>query len=137
MGEYFNLNDCLNNNDPSCATVIHSLNPSLSCQGGAQVLPNQAVCVERRAGAAGKGQVIPVCSQYYLVQTAETCDAIRNVPSPPLSPLEFFRLNPSIKCNRLVPDAAGMDMRTGFETHSRFLCLPASHAITGVHTGVG
>ncbi|CAI7863508.1 unnamed protein product [Closterium sp. NIES-53] len=114
IGAYFNLNDCLSK-DPSCAMVIQSLNPSLSCQGGAQVLPNQAVCVERRAGAAGKGQVIPVCSQYYLVQTAETCDAIRSVPSPPLSPLDFFRLNPGIKCNRLVPDAAGLDLHTGFE----------------------
>ncbi|CAI5465067.1 unnamed protein product [Closterium sp. Yama58-4] len=116
IGEYFNLNDC-RSKDPSCATVIQSLNPGLSCQGGAQVQPNQAVCVERRAGAAGKGgQVIPVCSQYYLVQTAETCDAIRSVPNPPLSPIEFFRLNPGIKCGRLVPDAAGLDLHTGFET---------------------
>ncbi|CAI6005373.1 unnamed protein product [Closterium sp. NIES-64] len=115
IGEYFNLNDC-RSKDPSCATVVQSLNPGFSCQGGAQVQPNQAVCVERRAGAAGKaGQVIPVCSQYYLVQTAETCDAIRSVPSPPLSPLDFFRLNPGIKCNRLVPDAAGLDLHTGFE----------------------
>ncbi|CAI5488179.1 unnamed protein product, partial [Closterium sp. Naga37s-1] len=115
IGEYFNLNDC-RSKDPSCATVVQSLNPGLSCQGSTQVQPNQAVCVERRAGAAGNaGQVIPVCSQYYLVQTAETCDDIRSVPNPPLSPLEFFRLNPGIKCDRLVPDAAGLDLHTGFE----------------------
>ncbi|CAI5973939.1 unnamed protein product [Closterium sp. NIES-64] len=115
IGAYFNLNDC-RSKDPSCATVLQSLNPGLICQGGTQVQANQAVCVERRAGAAGKGgQVIPVCSQYYLVQNAETCDEIRSVPNPPLSPLEFFRLNPGIKCNRLVPDAAGLDLHTGFE----------------------
>ncbi|CAI5973949.1 unnamed protein product [Closterium sp. NIES-64] len=114
IGQYFNLNNC--RGTFSCTTEFQSLNPGLSCSNGGSVQPNQAVCVERRAGAAGKaGQVIPVCSQYYLVQTAETCDAIRSVPSPPLSPLDFFRLNPGIKCNRLVPDAAGLDLHTGFE----------------------
>ncbi|CAI7853241.1 unnamed protein product, partial [Closterium sp. NIES-54] len=118
IGHYFNLNNC--RDTFSCATEFQSLNPGLSCSNGGSVQPNQAVCVERRAGAAGKGgQVIPVCSQYYLVQTAETCDAIRSVPSPPLSPLDFFRLNPGIKCNRLVPDAAGLDLHTGFELRLR------------------
>ncbi|CAI5488170.1 unnamed protein product [Closterium sp. Naga37s-1] len=130
-GPYFNLNNC--RDTFSCATEFQSLNPGLSCSNGGSVQPNQAVCVERRAGAAGKaGQVIPVCSQYYLVQTAETCDAIRSVPSPPLSPLDFFRLNPGIKCNRLVPDAAGLDLHTGFEVSGEYtvgIC-PKSKGLT-------
>ncbi|CAI6005430.1 unnamed protein product [Closterium sp. NIES-65] len=83
-------------------------------QAGTQVLPTQAVCVERWAGA-WRGQVISVCSQYYLVQSGEMCEAIRAVPSPPLSPLDLFRLNPGIKCSRLVPNTAGLDLHTGFE----------------------
>ncbi|CAI5515590.1 unnamed protein product [Closterium sp. Naga37s-1] len=89
---------------------------------GAQ--PQLGLQRQRRAAAARAGGVcecmsyqvglIPVCSQYYLVQSAETCESIRNVPYPPLSPVDFFRLNPGIKCNRLIPKT-DVDGFTGFE----------------------
>ncbi|CAI5470325.1 unnamed protein product [Closterium sp. Yama58-4] len=113
IGEYFSLNNCPRG-DPACASAFQALNPGLSCSlNSGQLQPNQAVCVERRAASAAE-QVIPVCSQYYLVQSGETCDSIRNVPTPALSPLDFFRFNPGIKCNRLVPDTT-LDLHTGFE----------------------
>ncbi|CAI5982883.1 unnamed protein product [Closterium sp. NIES-65] len=84
----------------------------LDCSANGGLLqPEQAVCVERIKKKVG---LIPVCSQYYLVQSAETCESIRNVPYPPLDPVDFFRLNPGIKCNRLIPKT-NVDGFTGFE----------------------
>ncbi|CAI6006607.1 unnamed protein product [Closterium sp. NIES-64] len=97
---------------PSCLPAFQALNPSLDCDANGGVLqPVQTVCVEREKDKVG---LIPVCLQYYLVQSAETCESIRNVPYPPLAPKEFFRLNPGIKCDRLIPNT-DVDGFTGFE----------------------
>ncbi|CAI5499544.1 unnamed protein product, partial [Closterium sp. Naga37s-1] len=104
--------DCPNPTEP-CAAAFQALNPGLDCSGSGELVASQAVCVERRAESAA-ALLIPVCSQFYLVQAGETCDQIRSVPSPPLSPLEFFRLNPGIKCSRLVPKT-DVGSLTGFE----------------------
>ncbi|CAI5459741.1 unnamed protein product, partial [Closterium sp. Yama58-4] len=112
LAKYFSLiGDCY---EP-CAEAFQALNPGLDCFGDSnRVLPpSQAVCVERRAESAA-ALLIPVCSQFYLVQAGETCDQIRSVPSPPLSPIDFFRLNPGIKCSRLVPKT-DVGSLTGFE----------------------
>ncbi|CAI5977940.1 unnamed protein product [Closterium sp. NIES-65] len=113
LASYFSLTiGCPNPSEP-CAAAFQALNPGLDCSGSLELVGSQAVCVERRAESAA-ALLIPVCSQFYLVKAGETCDQIRSVPSPPLSPLEFFRLNPGIKCSRLVPKT---DVRslTGFE----------------------
>ncbi|CAI7861196.1 unnamed protein product [Closterium sp. NIES-54] len=100
---------------------FQALNPSLDCSANGGLLqPEQAVCVERMSDQVG---LIPVCSQYYLVQSAETCESICNVPFPPLSPVDFFRLNPGIKCNRLIPNT-DVGSFTGFEVRVwQWLCL--------------
>ncbi|CAI5470339.1 unnamed protein product [Closterium sp. Yama58-4] len=106
----------------SCLPAFQALNPSLDCTANGGLLqPEQAVCVERMSDKVG---LIPVCSQYYLVQSAETCESIRNVPYPPLSPVDFFRLNPGIKCNRLLPKT-DVDGFTGFEA-----CIASSTSYT-------
>ncbi|CAI5488326.1 unnamed protein product [Closterium sp. Naga37s-1] len=106
----------------SCTAKFQALNPSLVCSANGGLLqPEQAVCVERTIEKVG---LIPVCSQYYLVQSAETCESIRNVPFPALSPIDFFRLNPGIKCNRLVPKT-DVDGFTGFEA-----CIASSTSYT-------
>ncbi|GJP33724.1 hypothetical protein CLOM_g18244 [Closterium sp. NIES-68] len=97
-----------------CTAAFQALNPGVACTGSrGQLQPNQAVCVERSAEAAA-ALVIPLCSQHYFVESGETCESIRNVPNPPLSPLDFYRLNPGIKCNRLVPKT-DVKSFTGFE----------------------
>ncbi|CAI7779338.1 unnamed protein product [Closterium sp. NIES-53] len=106
----------------SCLPAFQALNPSSDCSANGGVLqPEQTLCVERIRNQVG---LIPVCSQYYLVQSAETCESIRNVPYPPLSPVDFFRLNPGIKCNRLVPNA-DVGSFTGFEA-----CIASSTSYT-------
>ncbi|CAI5982864.1 unnamed protein product, partial [Closterium sp. NIES-65] len=101
---------------------FQALNPSLDCSANGGLLqPEQAVCVERTVEKVG---LIPVCSQYYLVQSAETCESIRNVPFPALSPIDFFRLNPGIKCNRLIPNT-DVGSFTGFEA-----CIASSTSYT-------
>ncbi|CAI7731710.1 unnamed protein product [Closterium sp. NIES-54] len=106
----------------TCNSAFQALNPSLDCDANGGLLqPEQAVCVERTKKKVG---LIPVCSQYYLVQSAETCESIRNVPYPPLDPVDFFRLNPGIKCNRLVPNT-DVDGFTGFEA-----CIASSTSYT-------
>ncbi|CAI5498120.1 unnamed protein product [Closterium sp. Naga37s-1] len=109
--------------DPdSCLPAFQALNPSLDCTANGGLLqPGQTVCVERIKNNVG---LIPVCSQYYLVQSAETCESIRNVPYPPLAPKEFFRLNPGIKCDRLIPNT-DVDGFTGFEA-----CIASSTSYT-------
>ncbi|CAI5499536.1 unnamed protein product [Closterium sp. Naga37s-1] len=116
LATYFSITaGCPTPTEP-CAEAFQALNPGLDCSGSGELLPSQAVCVERRAESAA-ALLIPVCSQFYLVQAGETCDQIRSVPSPPLSPLEFFRLNPGIKCSRLVPKT-DVGSLTGFEVCS-------------------
>ncbi|CAI5499524.1 unnamed protein product [Closterium sp. Naga37s-1] len=114
LAAYFSLSTGCPFQVPTCAAAFQALNPRLDCSSSSGELPgSQAVCVERRAESAA-ALLIPVCSQFYLVQAGETCDQIRSVPSPPLSPLEFFRLNPGIKCSRLVPKT-DVSSITGFE----------------------
>ncbi|CAI5499522.1 unnamed protein product [Closterium sp. Naga37s-1] len=125
LATYFALTaGCPTPTEP-CAAAFQALNPGLDCSGSGELLPSQAVCVERRAESAA-ALLIPVCSQFYLVQAGETCDQIRSVPSPPLSPLEFFRLNPGIKCSRLVPKT-DVGSLTGFEVP---LCSPLHPSLT-------
>ncbi|CAI5499509.1 unnamed protein product [Closterium sp. Naga37s-1] len=127
LATYFSLTaGCPTPTEP-CAAAFQALNPGLDCSGDSNgvLLPSQAVCVERRAESAA-ALLIPVCSQFYLVQAGETCNQIRSVPSPPLSPLEFFRLNPGIKCSRLVPKT-DVGSITGFET-MRTICAVLSAA---------
>ncbi|CAI7812929.1 unnamed protein product, partial [Closterium sp. NIES-53] len=113
LATYFSLiAGCPNPTEP-CVAAFQTLNPGLDCSGSGELVGSQAVCVERQAESAA-ALLIPVCSQFYLVQAGETCDQIRSVPSPPLSPLEFFRLNPGIKCSRLVPKT-DVGSLTGFE----------------------
>ncbi|GJP72571.1 hypothetical protein CLOP_g3288 [Closterium sp. NIES-67] len=120
VAQYFDLADHCSFDVP-CEAAFQLLNPGVDCSLEDGLQPDQAVCVERSVEAAG---LIPVCSQYYLVQSGETCEAIRNVPNPPLSPVDFFRLNPGIKCNRLIPET-GLDISTGFEA-----CIQASDRYT-------
>ncbi|CAI7847489.1 unnamed protein product [Closterium sp. NIES-54] len=120
LAKYFSL---IGNCFEPCAAAFQALNPGLDCSGSGELPGSQAVCVERRAESAA-ALLIPVCSQFYLVQAGETCDQIRSVPSPPLSPLEFFRLNPGIKCNRLVPKT-DVGSLTGFEA-----CIGSSFSFT-------
>ncbi|CAI5499532.1 unnamed protein product [Closterium sp. Naga37s-1] len=120
LATYFSLTaGCPTPTEP-CAAAFQALNPGLDCSGSGELVGSQAACVERRAESAA-ALLIPVCSQFYLVQAGETCDQIRSVPSPPLSPLEFFRLNPGIKCSRLVPKT-DVGSLTGFEVS---VCSPS------------
>ncbi|CAI6005594.1 unnamed protein product, partial [Closterium sp. NIES-65] len=97
---------------PECTAALQALNPGVDCSANSGQLPaSQAVCVERRAEMVG---VVALCSQYYFVESAETCESIRNVPDPPLSRVDFYRLNPGIKCSRLVPKT-DVGSFTGFE----------------------
>ncbi|CAI5498456.1 unnamed protein product [Closterium sp. Naga37s-1] len=110
VAEYFQVDSSC----PSvtCTAAFQALNPSLDCTANGGLLqPEHAVCVERKRDNVG---LIPVCSQNYLVQSAETCKSIRNVPYPPLSPIDFFRLNPGMKCNRLI-SITDVGIFTGFE----------------------
>ncbi|CAI5499511.1 unnamed protein product [Closterium sp. Naga37s-1] len=130
LATYFSLTaGCPTPTEP-CAAAFQALNPGLdsSDDSNGVLLPSQAVCVERRAESAA-ALLIPVCSQFYLVQAGETCDQIR--PSPPLSPLEFFRLNPGIKCSRLVTLAALQASRSALLFDHTTLCHNSSlHTVT-------
>ncbi|GJP51862.1 hypothetical protein CLOM_g10991 [Closterium sp. NIES-68] len=111
------------NCDPSdqpCVEAFQALNPGVDCTTNSGALSaSQVVCVERSsaavdAGGGGGDAVVPVCSQTYAVQGGESCEALRSVPSPPLSRLDFYRLNPGINCEKLVPPN-GVGATTGFE----------------------
>ncbi|CAI5488301.1 unnamed protein product [Closterium sp. Naga37s-1] len=119
LAEYFKVHLSCPSDD--CTAAFQALNPSLDCSANGGLLqPEQAVCVERIKKKVG---LIPVCSQYYLVQSAETCESIRNVPYPPLSPVDFFRLNPGMKCNRLIPNT-DVGSFTGFEVRACVCSCP-------------
>ncbi|CAI5460015.1 unnamed protein product [Closterium sp. Yama58-4] len=79
LATYFSLTaGCPTPTEP-CAAAFQALNPGLDCSSSSGELPgSQAVCVERRAESAA-ALLIPVCSHFYLVQAAETCDQIRSV----------------------------------------------------------
>ncbi|CAI5988502.1 unnamed protein product [Closterium sp. NIES-64] len=105
------------------STPFQALNPSLDCTANGGLLqPEQTVSVERLYNVL----LIPVCSQYYLVQSAETCESIRNVPYPPPKPVDFFCLNPGIKCNRLIPNT-DIGSFTGFEVTGNFVVTLMAH----------
>ncbi|CAI5483661.1 unnamed protein product [Closterium sp. Yama58-4] len=133
LATYFSLTvGCPTPTEP-CAAAFQALNPGLDCSSSSGELPgSQAVCVERRAESAA-ALLIPVCSQFYLVQAGETCDQIRSVPSPPLSPIDFFRLNPGIKCSRLVPktDVGNLTLRGLVSSLST---LPSRFSSTRLHS---
>ncbi|CAI5465029.1 unnamed protein product [Closterium sp. Yama58-4] len=110
LATYFSLASTCPSSE--CTAAFQALNPGVDCTANsAKLPPSQAVCVERRAEMVG---VVALCSQYYYVESAETCESIRNVPDPPLSHVDFYRLNPGIKCSRLVPKT-DVGTFTGFE----------------------
>ncbi|CAI5510904.1 unnamed protein product [Closterium sp. Naga37s-1] len=83
----------------ACEEALVGLNPGLDC--GA-LTGRQAVCVEREESKAG---MVAVCDQQYEMGGGDGCDSARMDVNPPLSPLEFYRLNPGINCNNRLPTA--------------------------------
>ncbi|CAI5518923.1 unnamed protein product, partial [Closterium sp. Naga37s-1] len=80
-----------------CEEVLVGLNPGLDC---AALKGRHAVCVEREESNTG---VVAVCEEQYELQGSGSCDAARLAVDPPLSPLEFYRLNPGINCDNRLP----------------------------------
>ncbi|CAI5947120.1 unnamed protein product [Closterium sp. NIES-65] len=83
--------------DAESETAFQALNPAVDCSF---LKPSQAVCFERDPGVAN---VTVVCDQYYWARLNDTCDSIRQLAEPPLSPVDFYRLNPGVNCNLLIP----------------------------------
>ncbi|CAI5978202.1 unnamed protein product [Closterium sp. NIES-64] len=83
--------------DAECEAAFQALNPAVDCSS---LRPSQAVCIERDPGVAN---VTVVCDQYYRARLNDTCDSIRQLAEPPLSPVDFYRLNPGVNCNQLIP----------------------------------
>ncbi|CAI5478293.1 unnamed protein product [Closterium sp. Yama58-4] len=83
--------------DAECEAAFQALNPAVNCSS---LRPSQAVCIERDPGVAN---VTVVCDQYYRARLNDTCDSIRQLAEPPLSPVDFYRLNPGVNCNQLIP----------------------------------
>ncbi|CAI5518876.1 unnamed protein product, partial [Closterium sp. Naga37s-1] len=83
--------------DAECEAAFQALNPAVDCSS---LRPSQAVCIERDPGVAN---VTVVCDQYYRAHLNDTCDSIRQLAEPPLSPVDFYRLNPGVNCNQLIP----------------------------------
>ncbi|CAI5518920.1 unnamed protein product, partial [Closterium sp. Naga37s-1] len=83
--------------DAECEAAFQALNPAVNCSS---LKPSQAVCLERDPGVAN---VTVVCDQYYRARLNDTCDSIRQLAEPPLSPVAFYRLNPGLNCNQLIP----------------------------------
>ncbi|CAI5458510.1 unnamed protein product, partial [Closterium sp. Yama58-4] len=83
--------------DAECEAAFQALNPAVNCSS---LSPSQAVCLERDPG---KANVTVVCDQYYRARLSDTCDSIRQLAEPPLSPVAFYRLNPGVNCNQLIP----------------------------------
>ncbi|GJP55415.1 hypothetical protein CLOM_g14369 [Closterium sp. NIES-68] len=104
----FNLTEGCPVEGEACGEAVVGLNPGLDC---AALTGSQAVCVEREESKAG---VVAVCEQQYELQGSGGCDAARMAVDPPLSPLEFHRLNPGINCNTRLPTASieGYSQRT-------------------------
>ncbi|CAI5518868.1 unnamed protein product [Closterium sp. Naga37s-1] len=90
----------------ACEEALVGLNPGLDC---AALTGRLAVCVEREESKAG---MVAVCDQQYEMEGSDGCDAARIAVNPPLSPLEFYRLNPGINCNnRLLTTFEGFSQR--------------------------
>ncbi|CAI5479401.1 unnamed protein product [Closterium sp. Yama58-4] len=83
--------------DAECGAAFQALNPAVNCSS---LSPSQAVCLERDPA---KANVTVVCDQYYRARVSDTCDSIRQLAEPPLSPVAFYRLNPGVNCNQLIP----------------------------------
>ncbi|CAI5978174.1 unnamed protein product [Closterium sp. NIES-64] len=83
----------------ACEEALVGLNPGLDC---AALTGRQAVCVEREESKAG---MVAVCDRQYEMEGSDGCDSARMDVNPPLSPLEFYRLNPGINCNNRLPTA--------------------------------
>ncbi|CAI5458517.1 unnamed protein product [Closterium sp. Yama58-4] len=83
----------------ACEEALVALNPGMDCT---KLTGRQAVCVEREESKAG---MVAVCDQLYEMGGGDGCDAARKAVNPPLSPLEFYRLNPGINCNNRLPTA--------------------------------
>ncbi|CAI5458532.1 unnamed protein product, partial [Closterium sp. Yama58-4] len=83
--------------DAECEAAFQALNPAVNCSS---LSPSQAVCLERDPA---KANVTVVCDQYYRARLSDTCDSIRQLAEPPLSPVDFYRLNPGVNCNQLIP----------------------------------
>ncbi|CAI7907246.1 unnamed protein product [Closterium sp. NIES-53] len=81
----------------ACEEALVGLNPGLDC---AALTGRLAVCVEREESKAG---MVAVCDQQYEMEGSDGCNAARLAVNPPLSPLEFYRLNPGINCNNRLP----------------------------------
>ncbi|GJP53282.1 hypothetical protein CLOM_g12454 [Closterium sp. NIES-68] len=113
----------------ACGEAVVGLNPGVDC---AALTGSQAVCVEREESKAG---VVAVCEQQYEVQGSGGCDAARMAVDPPLSPLEFYRLNPGINCNTRLPTDSieGYSQRKvciGSSTSYRFGTCPGGGTYT-------
>ncbi|CAI7854096.1 unnamed protein product [Closterium sp. NIES-54] len=83
--------------DVECEAAFQALNPAVNCSS---LRPSQAMCIERDPRVAN---VTVVCDQYYRARLNDTCDSIRQLAEPPLSPVDFYRLNPGVNCNQLIP----------------------------------
>ncbi|GJP55420.1 hypothetical protein CLOM_g14372 [Closterium sp. NIES-68] len=83
--------------DAACEAAFQALNPAVDCSS---LKPSQAVCVERDPS---KANLTVVCDQYYRARLNDTCDSIRAMAEPPLSAVDFYRLNPGVNCNQLIP----------------------------------
>ncbi|GJP31227.1 hypothetical protein CLOM_g10159 [Closterium sp. NIES-68] len=83
--------------DAACEAAFQALNPAVDCWS---LKPSQAVCVERDPS---KANLTVVCDQYYRARLNDTCHSIAQLAEPPLSPVDFYRLNPGVNCNQLIP----------------------------------
>ena len=63
------------------------------------------ICVVR-----GDPYELPVCTTYHSVLDGETCSSIMAGQSPPLTPLQFFAMNPGLMCDNLMPTPVGDGM---------------------------
>ncbi|CAI7894924.1 unnamed protein product [Closterium sp. NIES-53] len=75
---------------------LKALNPGLTCPKGAY--PGQQICVQE-----GSGLAIPLCAQYHVIASPDTCVSIRQQYG--LSWSTYFALNPGVFCANLYPAA--------------------------------
>ncbi|GJP50865.1 hypothetical protein CLOM_g10019 [Closterium sp. NIES-68] len=79
---------------------LATLNPALKCS---RLIVGVQICVAR-----GDPYQFPLCTRYHDVADGETCTSLMQVQArPPLSPVEFFAMNPGLMCNNLVPTKPG------------------------------
>ncbi|CAI7816800.1 unnamed protein product [Closterium sp. NIES-54] len=82
------------------AADLTSLNPALNCS---RLVIGIQICVAR-----GQAYQFPLCTRYHDVADGETCTSLMQVQArPPLSPFDFFAMNPGLMCNNLVPTKPG------------------------------